>query len=222
MKTKTILIAFTAIAALGAAGYAFANSDVGPHFGPPHIGRMMGGGMRHPPMMGGRASATMDEMGTIHQLFANHDKIRRSVTSLPDGIRTETTSDDPQVAEWIKTHVGKMGERVAAGDDPELPIESPALHSIFRNKDKVHTTIEKTDKGVIVTQTSNDAAVVADLQEHAKQVSEFVKGGMAALHTAMMGNAGRTMGPGMMGHGMRFGEGGMHQRMMRGMMHGPN
>jgi hypothetical protein len=231
MNTRTKLTALATVLALGVGGYAFADSSayVGPNFGPPHVGRIMGAGMGHPPMMGmGNGSASSEELGVIHQLIANHDKIRRTVTNLADGIRTETTSDDPKVADWIKTHVGKMGERVAAGDDPGLPMESSALHSIFRNKDKVQTKIETIDKGVVVTQTSTDAAVVAALQEHAKQVSEFVKGGMAAVHTAMMANAGRTMGPGMMhgmmGRGMMFGGGGMHQRMMRGggMMHGPN
>ena len=121
-----------------------------------------------------------------------------------------------------------MSQRVAAGDDPALPIESDALHSIFRNKDKVSTKIDTAEKGVVVTETSTDAATVTALQEHAAQVTEFVKGGMAAVHTAMMANAGRSMGPGMMrgmmAHGMMFGGGGMHQRMMRGrgMMHGPN
>lgn len=228
MNTGMKLAALTAMLALGAAGYAFAGSseDDGPGFRPPflHHGMrgMMGSRMGGPPMMMGmgHGSATMEEHGVIHQLLANHDRIQRAVTNLPDGVRTETTSDDPQVAEWIKTHVGKMTERVAAGDDPGLPIESHELHSIFRNKDKVRTTVETIDKGVVVTQTSIDAAVVAALQEHAKQVSELVKGGMAAVHTAMMANAGRAMGPGMMsgmmGHGMMFGGGGMHQRMMRG------
>ena len=224
MNTRMKLTALTAVLALGAAGYAFAGSpeDDGPGFRPPFLHHGMRGMMGGPQMMMGmgHGSATMEEHGVIHQLLANHDRIQRAVTNLPDGVRTETTSDDPQVAEWIKTHVGKMTERVAAGDDPGLPIESPELHSIFRNKDKVRTTVETVDKGAVVTQTSTDPAVVAALQEHAKQVSEFVKGGMATVHTAMMANAGRAMGPGMMGgmmgHGMMFGGGGMHQRMMRG------
>jgi hypothetical protein len=47
-----------------------------------------------------------------------------------------------------------MGERVKAGDDPGLPIESPALRAIFRNKDKIDTRYETTEKGVTVMQTS--------------------------------------------------------------------
>src|SRR5512144_2384154 len=85
---------------------------------------MMGMGMRGhmgPGMMGMRHDdATMEQMRVIHTLFSNHERIKRSVTNLPDGIRTLTESDDPQVAELLKQHVGSMHRRVDAGDDPGL------------------------------------------------------------------------------------------------------
>ena len=152
-----------------------------------------------PGMMGmNHDSATMAQMGVIHELIANHDRVKRTVTNLPDGIRTVTESDDPRIAELIKTHVATMGERVSAGSDPGLPIESPALHSIFRDKDKIRTTYETTAKGIIVVQTSTDPSTVAALQQHASEVSDLVKGGMAAMHESMMKNGGMMHGP-MMG-----------------------
>jgi len=220
MKTRTKFLAVSAVLALGVAGYAFtaASEEASPGFGPMHGGmsRMMGSRMG-PAMMGMRHdSTTMKQIGVIHELIANHDRVRRVVTNLPDGIRTETTSDDPKVAEWIKTHVSEMGARVEAGDDPGLPIESEALHTIFRNKDKIRSSVETAANGVVVVQTSTDTATVAALQQHAAQVTEFVKGGMASVHTAMMQNMGsgmhgRMMGGGPMGPGMMFGGGGMHR-----------
>jgi hypothetical protein len=144
-------------------------------------------GMRHD-------SATRSQLGDIHALLINHDRIKRTVTNLPDGIRTVTESDDPQVAAVIKTHVAEMGQRVKTGDDPGLPIESPALHAIFRNKDKIQTRYETTATGIIVTQTSTDPDTVAALQKHAAEVTDLAQGGMAALHTAMLRNNGGTMG----------------------------
>jgi hypothetical protein len=64
------------------------------------------------------------------------------------------------------------------------------MRAIYRNKDKIKTTVETTDKGVIVVQTSADPGTVAVLQQHASEVSDLVRGGMAALHTAMMRNGG--------------------------------
>ena len=111
-----------------------------------------------------------------------------------------------------------MMKRVDAGDDPGLPIESDALHAIFRDKDKVHTSVEATANGVVVVQTSDDPKTVAALQEHAAQVTDFAEEGMAALHTAMMKNFHGAVRGGMMGPGMMSG---MHGMMGGGMMRGP-
>lgn len=215
MKKRTI-IGFAAALALGIGAYAFtASSQEGHGFGPPFMHHRglghMGGGMG-PGMMGMRHdSATTAQLDVIHELIANHDRIRRTVTNLPDGIRTVTESDDPKVAGWIKTHVADMGRRVAAGDDPGLPIESPALHAIFRDKDKIRTTVETMEKGVAVVQTSNEASTVAELQKHAAEVTDLVQGGMTAVHTAMVRSAGGSMQRGMKPEGLPHGR----------MMHGP-
>lgn len=153
----------------------------------------MGAGMMG--MNGG--SATMDERRDIHGLLFNHDRVKRTVTNLPDGIRTVTESDDPEVAATIKKHVTDMGKRVEEGRDPGLPIESPALHSIFRDKDKIKTTYETTEKGIVVVQTSTDATAVRVLQDHAAEVTDLAQRGMVAVHEAMMKNGGGMMGRGM-------------------------
>ena len=207
MRTLTKVLGFGAVVAVaGTVGWHALAQATGPKSGftPPfmHGGPMMGS---HGGMMGMQHdSATMAQMSVIHQLVANHDRIKRSVTNLPNGIRTVTESDDPQLAQLIKDHTTTMIGRVGAGDDPGLPVESPALHGIFRDKDKVHTTIEPTAKGVAVVQTSTDPQVVSELQKHAAEVSDLVKGGMAALHTAMANNGGMPhagFGGPMMMHG---------------------
>ena len=145
-------------------------------------GMAMGPGMMGMP----RDSATMALAMASHALVMNHDRITRTVVNLPNGIRTVTESDDPQIAASIKEHVATTVQRVEKAADPGLPMESPALREIFRLSTMVRTTTETTAKGVIVTQTSDDSATVAALQTHAAEVSELVKGGMAALHASMM------------------------------------
>lgn len=175
--------------------------------GPGMHGQMqgqMGPGMRGGMGMGmmgmNHGTATPSEHAGIRDLFLNHDRIKRTVTNLADGIRTSTESDDPQVAAVIKKHVADMGKRVEEGRDPGLPIETEALHAIFRDKDKVKSTYEVTEKGVVVVQTSTDPNTVAALQQHAAEVTGLVEGGMEAAHTAMMQNRGGMMHGGMM-HG---------------------
>jgi hypothetical protein len=153
-------------------------------------GGMMGGKMGMP-----HDSATMAQMRVIHQLMMNHQRITRTVTNLPDGILTITESEDTLLAGRIREHVVTMNRRVATGDDPGLPMESPDLHAIFLNSDKIRTVISPTGKGVAVVQTSTDSATVVALQRHAAEVSDLVQGGMAAMHAAMMrrGMGGRKM-----------------------------
>jgi hypothetical protein len=142
-------------------------------------------------MMGmGRDSATRAQMAVIHELVLNNERITRTVTNLPDGIRTVTESDDPLIAKLIRDHVETMKDRVVAGDDPGLPVESDALRALFRNKDKIRTHTDTTAKGIVIVQTSTDSATVAALQQHASEVTELVRGGMAAMHQAMMKNGG--------------------------------
>ena len=205
MTKRNKLIATSVAALLGVAlgTYAFtASSEEGPRFGP---SMRMGPGMMGPGPMGmGLDRAGTADLTAIHELTTNNDRIKRTVTNLPDGIRTVTESDDPRIAKLIQEHVASMGKRVQAGKMLGLPIESPAVHAIYANKDKISTTTEQTPKGVVVIQTSSDPKVVALLQEHAVEVTNLVKGGMAAMHTAMMRNHGGMMrGP-----------------MMRGMPHG--
>ena len=151
-----------------------------------------------PGMMGRNHDAdTMAEMADIHELFVNHDRITRTVTNLPNGIRTVTESSDPRVAQILRDHVTSSRTRVETGNDPGLPIESEALRSIYRNYQKIETTLEPTAMGIVVVHTSTDLETVAALHQHASEVTDFVKGGMAAMHAAMMKNGG------MMQHGMR-------------------
>jgi hypothetical protein len=218
MKKKTLIIGGIAAAIVLVGGWALAQSaGHGPggmhgmghrmqgHMGPgmngqmgPGMRRQMGPGMMEMGlgMMGG--SATMDERRDLHDLFFNHQRIKRTVTNLPDGIRTVTESDDSRVAETIRKHVVEMGQRVEEGRDPGLPIETPALHAIFRHKDKIKTAYEVTEKGIIVVQTSTAATAVKALQDHAAEVSDLAQRGMVAAHEAMMKNGG------MVARGMRM------------------
>jgi hypothetical protein len=217
MKKKTLLIGGIAAASLLVGGWALAQSaghgpggmhgmGMGMHgqmgqgmrgqMGPGMRGQM-GSGMMGMGMMGGNATAS--ERNNLHALFANHDKIKRTVTNLPDGIRTVTESDDPEVAATIQKHVAEMGKRVEEGRDPNLPIETPALHAIFQNKDKIKTAYEATEKGIIVVQTSTDATAVKALQDHAAEVTDLAQRGMVAAHEAMIKNGGGMMGRGMRG-----------------------
>ena len=184
----------------------------GPHSLSPGMMRHMGpaSAASHGPMgglmagpMAGRMQHDDASFGTdmqlVHSMIEGHDQIRRAVTNLPNGIRTVTESDDPQVAQTIKTHVASMVQRLEEGR--VFNLFSPTLPVLFENKDKIKTKVETTEKGSIVTQTSDDAAVVTALQAHAVEVSDLAREG----RVAMMRSATAAMG--MMAHGPGSGMG---------------
>jgi hypothetical protein len=89
------------------------------------------------------------------------------------------------MVELLRTHVASTGTLVSRGTDPNLPMSTPTLRALLRNGTKVSRRSEATPKGVVVTETSDDAETVALLQAHAADVTKVVNGGMAALHEAM-------------------------------------
>jgi hypothetical protein len=149
--------------------------------------RMMGGMMNDNRMMSGMpiwmmSGGMMDEsmmrdMGPIHGLLMQHEKIHRAVEEIPGGVRTMTTSEDPQVTDLIRTHVREMKERIEKGQ----PIRQmdPLFREIFRHHEKIRLEIEDVPGGVRATETSDDPQVTLLIRQHAKRaVSEFVQGGM--------------------------------------------
>lgn len=93
---------------------------------------------------------------------------------------------------------------------------SRTLPTIFENSGKIHTEVQQTAKGVILTQTSKNPATVAALQAHAGEVTDFVQEGMVALMRSRMGG-----GMGMMRQGgMMTGGAPMMMQMPNFMMQG--
>lgn len=110
-------------------------------------------------------------------LLANHGKITRTVKQLPNGVETLTESAVPEIATKIREHVDWMQVRV----EEAKPIRrrDPLFAELFEHADKIKMVAEATDRGVRVTETSDDPYVVTLIQAHAKTVSGFVDRGFA-------------------------------------------
>lgn len=133
--------------------------------------------------------ATDEESAELTVMFRNFDRITRTVTNLPNGIRTLTAAKDPDLLAVVVSHVTGMLQRVEEGRDPKVRIQSPTLDILFERRERIKTDIKMTDDGILVIQTSNDLEVVQALQTHAAEVSDMVDRGMEAVHEAMMKRA---------------------------------
>ena len=124
-------------------------------------------------------------MRTGMQLFMRHAQIRRTVTELPNGIHTVTQSDDPQTAALIRAHVSDMYRRL----DQKRAFPYPMSRSVpvmFVHSTAYQRKLELIPKGVAVTETSDDSAMVAVIRAHAREISGFVREGMPAMMREMM------------------------------------
>ncbi|MEK9896686.1 MAG: hypothetical protein VW518_09740 [Burkholderiaceae bacterium] len=129
---------------------------------------------------------TETEVNDLKTIFKNHKEIKRTVTNLDNGIKTETYSDNEEIRAAIVNHVTLMVTRIQENRNPKVMIQSPTLDKLFNNFDKIETSIELTDTGIAVIQTSENPKVVNLLQTHASEINDMVEKGMRAIHERMM------------------------------------
>lgn len=134
-------------------------------------------------------NVTERESLEMEVMFRNFPAITRKVENLPNGIRTVTRSDDPEIMDIVISHVVGMIDRVEMGEDPKVFIQSPTLDIFFERREALVTEIDVTDAGVVVIQTSDDPDLVAALHTHAAEVTAMVDRGMDAVHEMMMQRA---------------------------------
>ena len=126
------------------------------------------------------------EVNDLKKIFQNHKEIKRTVTNIENGIKTETNSENLEIRAAIVGHVTLMVTRIQEGRNPKVLIQSPTLDKLFNNYDKIETSIELTETGIAVIQTSKDPKVVNLLQTHASEINDMVEKGMQAIHERMM------------------------------------
>ncbi|RZM79099.1 hypothetical protein [Leptolyngbya iicbica] len=141
---------------------------------------MCGDGMMGPGMMGDDGQ----DMQIVHQLFAYHDQIRRSVETVPGGVKTVTESDNPEIAALIQQHVASMHQRLEAGR--WFAMMSQTLPTMFQNANRYQRQSQLTDNGVEVTKTSDDSTLAEVLHEHAQEITQYVENGMPGMGGGMM------------------------------------
>lgn len=122
------------------------------------------------------------DMQTLHAMFGDRDKIRRTIKLLENGVETLTESDDDDVVALLQEHVPAMESRVE--DNSPLPPMTfhPIFKELIKHSKEVDFDYENTERGIKVIYTAKDPYVVMIIQEHARLVSRFIKHGMEEIH----------------------------------------
>jgi hypothetical protein len=127
---------------------------------------------------GGPRGGKRAEMEVYRTLLENHDQIERTIENVPGGVRTTTTTTDPDLVPELRRHVSQMKALVEGGG--HIRIWDPLFAEIFRHADQIEMTIEDVDGGVAVTETSAEEDVVALIRAHALKVDQFIARGYEA------------------------------------------
>lgn len=118
-----------------------------------------------------------DDHEVFQFLLTNHKKIKRTVTETKNGVITVTESDDAEVASYIQEHVYWMEQRIRKVQP--IRMRDPLFRELFQHTEKITMKLEDTEKGIRVTETSEDPKVAVLIKAHAKVVSGFVERGFA-------------------------------------------
>lgn len=135
---------------------------------------------------GGRGGGAMGPnhplMRDAHTLVFNNGSITREVHEIPNGVRTVTTTTDPNLLQILKRHPSDMKKHLDQGG--MVRRWDPLFAELAQYTDKVDMKYKAIENGLEVTSTSKDPEVVKLIRAHAYKVSEFVKRGRAAMHEA--------------------------------------
>lgn len=120
------------------------------------------------------------EMQAVWTLIGAHDDIERIVEEVPGGVRTTTTTTDPELVPVLQRHVTEMAGLLESGG--RIRNWDPLFAELFDRRDEIHITIDRLDNGVEVVETSDDEGVTKLIRAHARKVEEFVAEGDDVLH----------------------------------------
>jgi len=128
----------------------------------------------------GADPAFVADRDLFHELLEHRADIRREIKKTEHGVETLTESDKPEVAAAIHRHVASMEQRVK--NRKPIHLRDPLFAELFRHADKITFVYKKTEKGMQVTESSDDAYVAKLIQAHAEVVSLFIKNGFDEVH----------------------------------------
>jgi len=143
-----------------------------------HHGRHHGRGSG-PRGAGGRGGPPT-EMRAVWALIDAHDDIERLVEEIPGGVKTTTTTTDPELVPVLQRHVTEMAELLESGG--RIRNWDPLFAELFDRRHEIRITIKELDHGVEVVETSDDGEVTKLIRAHARKVEEFVAKGDDVLH----------------------------------------
>jgi hypothetical protein len=128
------------------------------------------------------AQSKRELMQDAHALVFDHTTVTRSVEQLPNGVRTRTTTSNPDLLPILRRHPREMSALYREGG--MVRAWDPVFRELAEVSDRVQMEVRDIDGGVEVLLTSGEAEVVSLIQAHADKVTAMVQRGAEAMREA--------------------------------------
>ena len=126
----------------------------------------------------GTDDAHRRDQALFSQLLEQHLLLRRHTERLANGIRVQTLSDDPVLAEVLWQHVEGMAQRFAAGR--AIRSWDPLFSALFEFREQIHMEYRQVSGGVEAELTAQEPDLIALIHAHDDTLHAFVDRGFEA------------------------------------------
>lgn len=126
----------------------------------------------------GTDDAHRRDQALFSQLLEQHQSLRRHTERLPNGIRVQTLSDDPVLAEVLWQHVEGMEQRFAAGR--AIRSWDPLFSALFEFREQIRMEYRRLPGGVEAVLTASEPDLIALIHSHDETLHAFVDRGFEA------------------------------------------
>ncbi|MHB9022154.1 MAG: hypothetical protein ACYC3A_10035 [Halothiobacillus sp.] len=126
----------------------------------------------------GSDEAHRRDQALFQRLLAEHTALRRVTECLPNGIRVQTLSDDPDLVRIIQEHVEGMNTRF--GNGRAIRSWDPLFSALFEHRYEIQMEYRNIPQGVEAVLTAEDEKLVELIHCHDKTLHQFVQHGFEA------------------------------------------
>lgn len=122
------------------------------------------------------------DQALFKQLLAEHRALKRVSEILPNGIRVQTTSENPELVGVIQAHVEGMKRRFA--NDRSIRSWDPLFVALFDYRHAINMAYHNIPTGVEAVLTAEDPKLIELIHAHNKTLHQFTDYGFEASKNA--------------------------------------
>lgn len=118
------------------------------------------------------------DQALFKQLLADHKQLRRETILLPNGIKVQTTSDNPELVRILQEHV--EGMKIRFGNGRAIRSWDPLFIALFEYRDQITMVYRNLGNGVESELTAQDSKLIELIHAHDLTLHQFVERGFEA------------------------------------------